>query len=79
MRKNRRKKKINKENIYKFVVDKENKPLILTFLCFLGMLVIFTIISNLWIKIGIYYLFYMIVVKCYDKAVNLIFRDILKQ
>ena len=77
MRKN--KEKITKANIYNFMVDKENKSLIIAFLSFLGMIVIFSVISGLWQKIILYYLFYVLVVKKYDKAVNFLFKDKLKQ
>lgn len=71
------KEKITKENIYKFIIDKENKSLITTFLCFLGMILIFIFVPHFWLKLVIYYIFYFILIKFYDKAVNFLFRDIL--
>lgn len=77
MRKN--KEKITKTNIYNFMIDKENKTLIISFLSFLGMIIIFSIISGLWQKILVYYLYYVLVVKKYDKAVNFLLNDKLKR
>lgn len=75
----RNKEKITKQNLYKFMTDKENKALIIAFLSFLGMIIIFSVISGLWQKIILYYLFYVLVVKKYDKAVNFLLKDKLKQ
>lgn len=75
----RNKEKITRENIYRFMIDKENKALIIAFLSFLGMIIIFSVISGLWQKILLYYLFYVLVVKKYDKAVSFLLKDKLKQ
>ena len=75
----RNREKITRKDIYKFMTDKENKALIIAFLSFLGMIIIFSVIRGLWQKIILYYLFYVLVVKKYDKAVNCRLKDKLKQ
>lgn len=77
LRKNRR--KVEKIEIYKFMVDSENKNLIQTFLAFLGMIFIFAVVPNFWLKLLVYYIYYFLVIKKYDQVVDYLFRKTLRQ
>lgn len=71
------KEKVTKENIYKFLKDNTNKGLVINLIClFILVIVVFTV-PNIWLKLGIYYLCWFLIVKFYDKVVNFLFRDIL--
>ncbi len=71
------KEKLTKENLYKFLVDNVNKGLIINLLCLLAFVVICIFVPHFWLKLAIYYVFWFVLIKIYDKAVNFLFRDVL--
>lgn len=70
------KEKLTKENIYKFLIDTQNKGLIINFLCLLILVIVIFTVPNLFVKLGIYYICWFLIVKFYDKAIKYLFRDI---
>ena len=74
----RNRRKVKKEDIYNFLIDKENKSLIIAFSSFIVLVLIMTLGSslNFFLKLLLYYVFYAVFLKKYDKVVNFLFRDI---
>lgn len=72
------KSKLTKENIFKFLKDATNKGLIINLLCLMILIVVIFLVPNIWLKLGIYYICWFIIIRFYDKVVNFLFRDICK-
>ena len=76
MRRNKR--KVTKEDVYKFLLDKENKGIIVSFSCFIVLVLIMLLGNSIHflLKLLLYYIFYAVIIKKYDKIVNFLFRNI---
>lgn len=68
------KEKMTKENVYKFLKDNTNKGLIINLLCLFILIIVLWLVPNIWLKFLIYYLLWFIILKTYDKVVDLLFR-----
>lgn len=70
------KSKFTKENWYKFLTDRTNKLLVINFLSIVSLFLCVLFISNFVMKLLVYYILYLIIVKYYDKVINVLFKKV---